>query len=91
MIDFLNKRIDFKEIYRRITHPEIADIAYVSMFGGIWISFGNILIGNLIWCVTNPILIYHNRQIKQVQQARMFSWFFIIALIGVINGITGRY
>lgn len=83
--------VDFKETYRRITHPEMADIAYVSMAGGLWVSFGNILIGNLVWCFTNPVLIYHNRKIGQIQQMRMFMLFFLIAMLGVYNGITGVY
>lgn len=81
----------WKDCKYKIAHPEVADIAYVSMIGGLFVSFGNILFGNLIWCITNPILIYHNRKIKQNQQARMFTSFFIIAIVGVYNGYAGVY
>lgn len=57
----------------------------LGIIGALFVALGKPFSANLIWVISNPILIYHNYKINQLSQSRMFVVFTAISLFGVIN------
>lgn len=57
----------------------------LGIIGAVFVALGKPLTANLIWVVSNPLLIYHNYKINQASQSRMFVVFTVISLFGIIN------
>lgn len=57
----------------------------LGIIGAIFVAFGEPLTANIIWLVSNPLLLYHNHKIGQSSQSRMFFVFTAISLFGVVN------
>lgn len=55
-----------------------------SILGAFFVALGLPLQANLVWCVSNPGLIYHNYKTGQKEQAIMFSVFASFAFFGVV-------
>lgn len=57
----------------------------LGVVGAVFVALGNPLNANIVWVISNPLLIYHNYRIGQLYQSRMFFVFTIISLFGTIN------
>lgn len=57
----------------------------LGIVGAVLVALGKPLSANLVWVVSNPLLIYHNFKIGQLSQSRMFVVFTIISVLGIIN------
>ena len=62
---------------------------YLSIIGAISVAFGYSTPANLLWLMSNPILIIHNHRNGELAQARMFGVFGCIALVGVVRVAWG--
>lgn len=58
---------------------------FLSVVGAFLVALGKPLEANIIWVLSNPILICHNYRIGQLAQSRMFFVFTLISLFGVYN------
>lgn len=54
-----------------------------SIFGAFLVSLGISTGANLVWSISNPLLVLHNLKAGQTDQARMFGVFSILAFLGV--------
>jgi len=57
----------------------------LAIIGAIFVAFNNPLYANIVWSVSNPMLVYYNYKINQFPQLRMFSVFTFISIFGVFN------
>lgn len=57
----------------------------VAIIGACLVSFGYPLAANIVWMISNPYLLWHNRKINQPEQAKMFAVYTLISLFGVWN------
>lgn len=64
---------------------KIKCLTIASIAGALLVSFGNPLVANLIWSISNPGMAYYNYKIQQKEQAILFSVFSLIAWFGVWN------
>jgi hypothetical protein len=63
----------------------LTTVITANIIGVLMVSLGRPLYANLIWVITNPLLVYHNLCIGQRGQATMFTIYMILAVFGVIN------
>lgn len=64
----------------------IGYVTYLSIMGATAVAFGYPTIANVLWAIANPILVWHNYKRGEIEQARMFCIFTVLAFVGV-----GRY
>lgn len=57
----------------------------LAILGAVLVSLGFPFYANVIWMISNPYMTWHNYKIKQLEQARLFGVFTIIALYGIWN------
>lgn len=57
----------------------------MGILGAGLVAAGEPLLANIIWLIGNPLLMYHNYKNDEAEQSVMFTIYFIIAIIGVIN------
>lgn len=63
---------------------EIVDIAtWIGILGALCVMLNNAYAASGLWCISNPILAHHNFSIGEVEQARLFTVFFLMALLGI--------
>jgi len=62
----------------------------VSILGAISVAFGNIIVANVLWSITNPYMIWYSYKINETSMARMYVIFTIIAWFGMIYWMMGR-
>lgn len=55
----------------------------LGIIGCIFVSYNKPIIANLVWIVGNPMMLYHNLQVGEVEQARMWVVYIVIAAIGI--------
>jgi hypothetical protein len=55
----------------------------LGVIGCIYVSYNKPLIANLVWIVGNPMMLYHNLQVGETEQARMWVVYIFIAAIGI--------
>ena len=58
-----------------------------SVCGAIAVAFNRAYIANVVWLISNPLLIYHNYTLGEFEQAAMFTVFALIAIFGTIRGV----
>lgn len=58
---------------------------YLGIVGALLVALGKPLEANMIWVISNPVLIHHNRKIKEFNQSKMFVVFTLISVFGVYN------
>lgn len=56
-----------------------------SIVGSIGVTLGNTFVANLIWSISNPIMVIHNHNCKQKEQAILFSIFTLLAWVGLLR------
>lgn len=71
-------------IFRAGEGMNLDDLTYVSIIGAGSVALGYTLPANLLWSLSNPILMLHNYRAGQMKQAQMFGVFGIIAIGGVV-------
>lgn len=65
---------------------KMSDVAsYLGIVGAIMVSLNYPLIANIIWGITNPVLIYHMHKLEQYPQRNMFIVFTVVAWFGIYN------
>ncbi len=57
----------------------------MAIFGVLYVASNRALAANILWGITNPMLVFFNASNGQIEQAIMFSAFTIIAYYGVHN------
>lgn len=57
----------------------------MAILGALYVASNRALAANILWGMTNPMLVFFNAANGQIEQAIMFSAFTIIALYGVHN------
>lgn len=57
----------------------------IGIMGASFVSSGDSLMANMVWAISNPVLILYNLIKKEYEQAFMFSIFWILSIRGVIN------
>lgn len=57
-----------------------------SVVGALFVAFNFAFIANVIWAITNPLLVFYNYKIGEKHQADMFAVFALIAIYGVLRG-----
>lgn len=57
----------------------------LGIVGALLVALGKPLETNMIWVISNPTLIYHNWNIKEFNQSKMFMVFTLISAFGVYN------
>lgn len=67
----------------------VNQITYLSIIGAISVALGFSTPANILWAVSNPILMIHNHRNGELAQARMFAVFGGIALVGVVRVAWG--
>ena len=55
----------------------------LGIIGCIFVSYNKPIIANLVWIVGNPLMLYHNLKVGEVEQARMWVVYIFIATIGI--------
>ncbi len=60
-------------------------VTFLGVVGASLVALGMPLQANIVWVMSNPILIYHNYRIGQLAQSRMFFVFTLISLFGIYN------
>lgn len=55
----------------------------LGVIGCIFVSYNKPVIANLVWLIGNPLMLYHNLQIGEIEQARMWVVYIFIATIGI--------
>jgi hypothetical protein len=60
-------------------------MANIAILGAIVVSLGYPFIANVLWMISNPYMLYHNRKINQPEQAKMFLVYTLISLFGIYN------
>ncbi len=63
--------------------PTLATV--LAVMGAVNAALGNSFEANMIWAVSNPLLIYHFITIREYEVMIMNMIFWIIAIYGVIN------
>lgn len=58
---------------------------YLGIVGAFLVALGKPLEANIIWSISNPILVYHNWKIKEFNQSKMFLVFTLISAFGIYN------
>lgn len=71
-----------KSLLRHITMVRIG--TFVGLVGAAYVSSGDSLMANIIWAMSNPVLVVYNFKKKEYEQAFMFTVFFILAVRGVL-------
>lgn len=62
----------------------IINIATIlGILGCIFVSYNRPIIANLLWIVGNPLMFYHNLQVGEIEQARMWVVYIFIAAVGI--------
>jgi hypothetical protein len=57
----------------------------VGILGAYYVSSGDSMMANIVWAISNPILIAYNLYKKEYEQAFMFTVFWVLSIRGVIN------
>ncbi|WP_440946930.1 hypothetical protein ACSAZL_01140 [Methanosarcina sp. T3] len=65
---------------RQILQPVILP----SLIGALFVAAGDAQAANLIWSVSNPLLVWHNCRTRDYSQAFLFFVFWIIAFAGML-------
>lgn len=60
-------------------------MADVAILGALLVSLGYPLAANIVWMISNPYMVYHNRKINQPEQAKMFIVYCLISIFGIWN------
>jgi len=60
-------------------------MANIAILGAIVVSLGYPFIANVLWMISNPYMLWHNRKINQPEQAKMFLTYTLVSLFGIIN------
>ena len=60
----------------------------LSLIGATFVAAGYALPANVVWCISNPLLIWHNYKAGDLHQARMFAAFAVLAILGVIREVV---
>lgn len=55
----------------------------LGIIGCIFVSYNKPIIANLVWIVGNPLMLYHNIEVGETEQARMWVVYIFIAAIGI--------
>jgi len=63
----------------------IEKISYLGIIGAFFVAFGYSTPANIVWAVSNPVLMFYNYRNKEFAQARMFGVFWCIAMIGLLR------
>ncbi len=68
-----------------ITYIQIA--TGLAILGTLYAASNRVLAANILWSISNPMLILHNILNDQPEQAAMFVVFSVIALYGIYHMI----
>ena len=55
----------------------------LGIVGCIFVSYNKPIIANLVWMVGNPMMLYHNSKVGEIEQARMWTVYVFIAALGI--------
>ena len=66
-------------------------ITLFSVIGALSVALQHAGPANLLWSISNPILVYHNYSIGEVDQAAMFSVFAVMAVYGAVKYIRKHH
>lgn len=66
-------------------NPLLIILTGASIIGAIRAAQGRALEANIIWAITNPLLVWHNLTAGEYEQAGLFFIFTALAVYGVYN------
>ncbi len=55
----------------------------LAILGALYVASGRALAANILWSISNPVLIFHNLYSGQIEQATMFAVFSLVSLYGI--------
>jgi hypothetical protein len=85
----INQTTQWINLKLRQLHEPVNIGAFLGGIGAIFVALGQSTPANMIWTISNMILVYHNQKIGQHAQARMFALFAILALGGTCRAYLG--
>ena len=60
-----------------------------NIIGALMVAMHKSMLANKIWFITNPILIFYNVFLGSMEQAVMFSIYWILCILGIMQ-IIGK-
>ena len=57
----------------------------LGMLGAIFVMFDVSIGANIVWMPGNLLLIWHCHKIKQPEQVRMFLFYLVVSVVGVVR------
>lgn len=65
-------------------------ITLFSVIGALSVALQRAGPANLLWSISNPVLVWHNLRIGELSQAAMFSVFAVMAVYGAVQFIRSH-
>lgn len=66
-------------------------ITLFSVIGALSVALQHAGPANLLWSISNPVLVWHNFRIGELSQAAMFSVFAVMAVYGAVQYVRSHH